>query len=87
VSCAEDKSVKVWDFNKRRVLQTHKKDTDRFWITAVHPEQLIFAAGCDSGFIVFNLMKDRIPFVLIDSERLFFFVKRIFKVYYMSKKF
>lgn len=35
--------------------QTFRRENDRFWILAAHPEQNLLAAGHDSGMIVFKV--------------------------------
>lgn len=47
---------------KRCEIEKYKRDGDRFWVITVHPENFFFASGCDSGFFVFSLVKERIPF-------------------------
>lgn len=49
ISNSEDKTIKVWDLNRRICLDTYKRDTDRYWILAVHPDLHYVAAGSDSG--------------------------------------
>ena len=36
---------RVWDISKRLGVQTFRRETDRFWILAAHPEQNLLAAG------------------------------------------
>jgi coatomer subunit alpha len=43
------------------VLQTFRREHDRFWILAAHPEINLLAAGHDSGMIVFKLARERPP--------------------------
>ena len=45
VSNSEDRSVRVWDSNKRMGVQTFRRENDRFWILAAHPTQNLLAAG------------------------------------------
>ncbi|KAK9723294.1 hypothetical protein K7432_002041 [Basidiobolus ranarum] len=59
VSNGEDKSIRVWDMSKRTLLQTFRREHDRFWILCAHPELNLFAAGHDSGLIVFKLERER----------------------------
>lgn len=72
LSNSEDKTTKVWDLNKRTPIETFKRDNDRFWVLSVHPENLTFASGCDTGFLVFSLFKEGIPLALTDSNNLFY---------------
>jgi len=64
LSNSEDKSIKVWDLNKRLCLHTFRRENDRFWILAAHPSQNLFAAGHDSGMVVFKLERERPAFSL-----------------------
>ncbi len=59
VSDSEDKSIRVWDMSKRTGVQTFRREHDRFWILAEHPEVNLLAAGHDSGMIVFKLERER----------------------------
>ncbi|KAI8613530.1 coatomer WD associated region-domain-containing protein [Chytriomyces sp. MP71] len=59
VSNSEDKTISVWDMNKRTRLHTFRQEHDRFWTLCSHPELNLFAAGHDSGFIVFKLERER----------------------------
>ncbi|EKM58105.1 uncharacterized protein PHACADRAFT_252139 [Phanerochaete carnosa HHB-10118-sp] len=64
VSCGEDKTVRVWDLTKRSAVQTFRREHDRFWILAAHPELNLFAAGHDTGLIVFKLERERPAFAV-----------------------
>ena len=59
VSNSEDKSIRVWDTAKRTCLHTFRREHDRFWIIAAHPTLNLFAAGHDSGMVVFKLERER----------------------------
>ena len=59
ISDSEDKSLRVWDMSKRVGVQTFRREHDRFWILAAHPEINLLAAGHDSGMIVFKLERER----------------------------
>ena len=62
VSCGEDKTVRVWDSAKRTAIQTFRREQDRFWVLATHPNLNLFAAGHDGGLIVFKLERERPAF-------------------------
>ena len=47
MSNSEDKSIRVWDMSKRTGTQTFRREHDRFWILAAHPEVNLLAAGHD----------------------------------------
>ena len=55
ISNSEDKSIRVWDTPKRTCLHTFRREHDRFWTIAAHPTLNIFAAGHDSGMVVFKV--------------------------------
>ncbi|XP_061177948.1 coatomer subunit alpha-like isoform X2 [Saccostrea echinata] len=59
LSNSEDKSIRVWDMSKRTGVQTFRREHDRFWVMAAHPTLNMFAAGHDSGMIVFKLERER----------------------------
>ncbi|CAF2114400.1 unnamed protein product [Brassica napus] len=52
VSNSEDKSIRVWDATKRTEIKTFRRENDRFWILAAHPETNLLAAGHDGGLIL-----------------------------------
>lgn len=59
LSNSEDKSIRVWDMSKRTGVQTFRRDHDRFWVLGAHPNLNLFAAGHDSGMLVFKLERER----------------------------
>ncbi|XP_022763202.1 coatomer subunit alpha-1-like isoform X1 [Durio zibethinus] len=83
VSNSEDKSIRVWDATKRTGLQTFRREQDRFWILAAHPEMNLLAAGHDSGMIVFKLERER-PAFAVSGDSLFYTKDRFLKYYDFS---
>ncbi|KAG6854100.1 hypothetical protein C0991_010514 [Blastosporella zonata] len=71
VSCGEDKTVRVWDLGKRTAIQTFRRENDRFWVLAAHPNLNLFAAGHDSGLIVFKLERER-PAFAVHQDTLYY---------------
>ncbi|KAM6503631.1 coatomer subunit alpha-2 [Amanita muscaria] len=71
VSCGEDKTVRVWDLTKRTAIQTFRREQDRFWVLASHPNLNLFAAGHDSGLIVFKLERER-PAFSVHQDTLYY---------------
>lgn len=71
VSCGEDKTVRVWDLAKRTAIQTFRREHDRFWVLAAHPNLNLFAAGHDSGLIVFKLERER-PAFSVNQDTLYY---------------
>lgn len=59
ITNSEDRTIRVWDLNRRTCLNTFRRESDRFWILAAHPTINLFAAGHDSGLLVFKLERER----------------------------
>ncbi|KAI9815167.1 MAG: hypothetical protein M1832_005569 [Thelocarpon impressellum] len=74
LSVGEDKAIRVWDLNKRTSVQSFKRENDRFWVIAAHPEINLFAAGHDNGVMVFKLERER-PASAIHQNQLFYITK------------
>ncbi|KAL0432388.1 UNVERIFIED_CONTAM: Coatomer subunit alpha-1 [Sesamum latifolium] len=83
VSNSEDKSIRVWDATKRTGLQTFRREHDRFWILAAHPEMNLLAAGHDSGMIVFKLERER-PAFSVSGDSVFYVKDRFLRVFEYS---
>ena len=62
LSDSEDRTIRVWDMNKRVCLKTFRRDQDRFWILTAHPSRSLMAAGHDTGLLVFKLERERPAF-------------------------
>lgn len=77
LSNSEDKTIRVWDMSRRISLKIFRRDSDkdRFWTLAAHPEEDLFAAGHDSGLIVFKLEHER-PAYCFDGDNLFYIKER-----------
>ena len=74
LSVGEDKTIRVWDLNKRTSVQSFKRENDRFWVIAAHPEINLFAAGHDNGVMVFKLERER-PASAVYQNHLFYVAK------------
>ncbi|KAF2724378.1 Coatomer, alpha subunit [Polychaeton citri CBS 116435] len=74
LSAGEDKTIRVWDLNKRTSVQSFKRENDRFWVIAAHPEINLFAAGHDNGVMVFKLERER-PASAAYQNQLFYITK------------
>ncbi|KAM0427767.1 hypothetical protein ACHAPT_007223 [Fusarium lateritium] len=74
LSAGEDKTIRVWDLNKRTAVQSFKRENDRFWVIAAHPEINLFAAGHDNGVMVFKLERER-PASAVHLNQLFYVTK------------
>lgn len=71
LSASEDRSIRVWDIEKRSALCTHRKETDRIWVISAHPIENLFAAGHDSGLMLFKLERERPAFTVVKDIILF----------------
>ncbi|KAF7763970.1 hypothetical protein Agabi119p4_8507 [Agaricus bisporus var. burnettii] len=83
VSCGEDKTIRVWDLAKRTAIQTFRRDHDRFWYLAAHPNLNLFAAGHDSGLIVFKLERER-PAFTVHQDTLYYVRDKYIRSYDFS---
>ncbi|KAJ3041599.1 hypothetical protein HK097_002233 [Rhizophlyctis rosea] len=80
ISDSEDKTIRIWDTQKRTALQTFRREHDRFWIMAAHPELNLFAAGHDSGLLVFKLERER-PAHAVNQNQLFYVKDKFLRLY------
>jgi WD40 repeat protein len=71
LSASEDRSVRVWDMEKRSEILNlrcrREREVDRFWVLAAHPKDDLFAAGHDSGLMVFKLGRERPEQAALDT--------------------
>jgi coatomer protein complex subunit alpha (xenin) len=75
---SEDKTIRVWDMEKRTLIDTIKRENERFWILAAHPNINILGAGSDGGSIFFNLNRERIHHI-IHNNNIFYIHKNQLK--------
>ncbi|KAJ3044580.1 hypothetical protein HDV00_001506 [Rhizophlyctis rosea] len=80
ISDSEDKTIRIWDTQKRTALQTFRREHDRFWIMAAHPELNLFAAGHDSGLLVFKLERER-PAHAVHQNQVFYVKDKFLRMY------
>ncbi|KAL6076308.1 Coatomer subunit alpha, variant 3 [Balamuthia mandrillaris] len=83
LSNSEDKTIRVWDMSKRTAIQSFRREHDRFWIMAAHPEKNLFAAGHDSGLLVFKLERER-PAYDVHKGVLYYVKDRYLRTYECS---
>ncbi|CCH61765.1 hypothetical protein TBLA_0F02230 [Henningerozyma blattae CBS 6284] len=74
ISVGEDKTLRVWDLDKRTPVKQFKRENDRFWLIAAHPNINLFGAAHDSGVMIFKLDRERPP-ATIHQNQLFFINK------------
>jgi coatomer subunit alpha len=84
ISNSEDKTIRVWDIAKRSGIQTFRREHDRFWILAAHPDSNLFAAGHDSGMLVFKLERERPAYASYNNENLLYVKDRVIHEYHYS---
>lgn len=75
ISNSEDRTIRVWDVNKRMGLINYRREHERFWTLANHPTRNLLAAGHDTGLIVFKLHRER-PAMMHHKNTLFFVKER-----------
>lgn len=80
ISNSEDRSIRIFDLHRRAALQTFRRENDRFWVMAAHPELNLFAAGHDSGLVVFKLERER-PAYAVHNNKLFYVKDRNVRSY------
>jgi len=80
LSNSEDRSIRVWDMAKRSGVQTFRRESDRFWVIAAHPTLNVFAAGHDSGMLVFKLERER-PAYTMHQNTLYYVKDRFLRRY------
>lgn len=83
LSNSEDKCIRVWDVPKRTCVHLFRREHDRFWVLAAHPELNLFAAGHDSGMIVFKLERER-PGYTVHKDMLLYVKDRYIRSYEFS---
>ncbi|KAL8143768.1 hypothetical protein V2J09_016800 [Rumex salicifolius] len=83
VSNSEDKSIRVWDVTKRTGIQTFRREQDRFWVLAAHPEMNLLAAGHDSGMLVYKLERER-PAFSISGDTMYYAKDRFLRFFEFS---
>lgn len=71
LSVSDDKTIRVWDLNKRTPVKQFRRENDRFWLVASHPNINLFATCHDSGVMVFKLERER-PAHAIFQNKLYF---------------
>ncbi|WAR05033.1 COPA-like protein [Mya arenaria] len=78
LSNSEDKSIRVWDMSKRTGVQTFRREHDRFWVMNAHPTLNVFAAGHDSGMIIFKLERER-PAYAVQGNILYYVKEKLLR--------
>ena len=68
LSVSEDRSIRIWDLEKKYPVATHRREVDRFWTITAHPNENLFAAGHDTGLLIFKINKER-PYTPTKSNK------------------
>mgnify|MGYP000733877840 FL=1 len=68
ISNSEDRSIRVWDLQKRVNIQTYRREHDRFWTLVSHPSRNLLAAGHDTGLTVFKLHRERPAMAILKNS-------------------
>lgn len=68
VSVSDDKTIRVWDLNKRTPVKQFRRENDRFWLIASHPNINLFATCHDSGVMVFKLERERSAHAIFQNK-------------------
>lgn len=71
LSVSDDKTIRVWDLNRRTPVKQFKRENDRFWMIATHPNINLFATCHDSGVMVFKLERERPAHTIFQNKLLF----------------
>lgn len=80
LSNSEDKTIRAWDMQKKSGVQVTRREQDRFWVVAAHPELNLFAAGHDGGMIVFKLDKERPAYCVHEQECVFYVKEKYLRI-------
>lgn len=72
-------------FNRTGV-QTFRRENDRFWIMTAHPTLNVFAAGHDSGMIIFKLERERPAYATYGNVLFYVKDKNLRKLDFTSNK-
>lgn len=73
ISNSEDKTLRIWDYTKRGSQPIiHRRESDRFWVLTAHPTLNLFAAGHDSGLVLFKLEHERPAYCVFEDSQLFY---------------
>lgn len=72
LSVSDDKTIRVWDLNKRTPVKQFRRENDRFWLIANHPDINLFATCHDLGVMVFKLERERPAHAIFQNKTLFF---------------
>lgn len=75
ISNGEDRSIRVWDMTKRQCLNTIRRESERYWVLTSHPTLNLFAAGHDTGMVVFKLERER-PAYAVHGNSLYYVKNR-----------
>eukprot|EP01111_Echinosteliopsis_oligospora_P014697 TRINITY_DN5593_c0_g1_i1.p1 TRINITY_DN5593_c0_g1~~TRINITY_DN5593_c0_g1_i1.p1 ORF type:complete len:1233 (-),score=305.98 TRINITY_DN5593_c0_g1_i1:20-3718(-) len=81
LSNSEDRTLRLWSLTNRTLVSTFRRENDRFWILTAHPELNLFAAGHDSGMIIFKLERERPTFTVYNNEKVLYVKDKYLRSY------
>jgi coatomer protein complex subunit alpha (xenin) len=70
LSNSEDRTIRVWDGQKRTGIHTFRRENDRFWTITTHRTANLIAVGHDAGMVVFKLDTER-PIAMCSNNLLY----------------
>mmetsp|Transcript_119841 Transcript_119841/g.189744 ORF Transcript_119841/g.189744 Transcript_119841/m.189744 type:complete len:1240 (+) Transcript_119841:60-3779(+) len=70
LSNSEDRTIRVWDGQKRTGIHTFRRENDRFWTITTHRTANLIAVGHDAGMVVFKLDCER-PLSMCNNNMLY----------------
>ena len=86
LSVGEDKTLRIWDLDKRIPVKQFKRENDRFWLIASHPNINLFGAAHDAGIMVFKLDRERPCNVIYQNQLIFVNKEKHVQMFDFQKK-
>ena len=54
VTCSYDKSIKIWDLEKKSAVESINYHLDNVWVVKYSPNGDYIASGSENGLLVFH---------------------------------
>ena len=86
ISNSENRTLRVRDMQRRILIHTTRKDTDRYWIFVAHLTLIYFAAVYDNGINLFKLERERYSSFRVGSQIFYFHYSRMMAYDISTKK-
>lgn len=71
LSCSDDRTFRTWDLNRRIPVNVYKRENEKFWNIALHPNINLIGATNDGGLLIFKLARER-PAHTVSQGKLYF---------------